>query len=433
MVLIPKTPGATKVDTFRPICLQNSSVKILAKTLTTRLQKEIGDLIDLNQTGFLKGRSIADTFVYAAEVVQACHKRKLSALVIKLDFAKAFDTVSWVGLDCILQARGFSNVWRDWIQSLLSSSKSAVLVNGCPGPWITCRRGLPQGGPMSPYLFLIVADTLQAMIRDSADEIKHPIDQSASCAMFQYADDTLIVLKGDLRAVQKLKIILDLFAAATGLTINYNKSSAVPIHMNDGLIQQCIDTLGCKRESFPQNYLGMPLSAHKLPNLVFSTYIERIEKSLSSWQASLLNTMGRVVLINSVLDSKLIYVMSSMQLPPGLLQQVDKLRRAFLWAGDQNTSSSKCLVALQNVCTTKELGGLGIKDLGTHNICLLLKLIHRLHCANYSAWATWIRQRANLASLKGDLRGHHWEMLRTTLSGHHNCIVRKWKINFFLE
>jgi len=218
MVLIPKTPGATKVDTFRPICLQNSSVKILAKTLTTRLQKEIGDLIDLNQTGFLKGRSIADTFVYAAEVVQACHKRKLSALVIKLDFAKAFDTVSWVGLDCILQARGFSNVWRDWIQSLLSSSKSAVLVNGCPGPWITCRRGLPQGGPMSPYLFLIVADTLQAMIRDSADEIKHPIDQSASCAMFQYADDTLIVLKGDLRAVQKLKIILDLFAAATGLT-----------------------------------------------------------------------------------------------------------------------------------------------------------------------------------------------------------------------
>jgi len=185
--------------------------------------------------------------------------------------------------------------------------------------------------------------------------------------------------------------------------------------MNDGLIQQCIDTLGCKRESFPQNYLGLPLSAHKLPNLVFSTYIERIEKSLSSWQASLLNTMGRVVLINSVLDSKLIYVMSSMQLPPGLLQQVDKLRRAFLWAGDQNTSSSKCLVALQNVCTTKELGGLGIKDLGTHNICLLLKLIHRLHCANYSAWATWIRQRANLASLKGDLRGHHWEMLRTLL------------------
>lgn len=74
MVLIPKTPGATKVDAFRPICLQNCSIKILAKTLTRRLQMEIGELIDLNQTGFLKGRSIADIFVYAAEVVQACQR-----------------------------------------------------------------------------------------------------------------------------------------------------------------------------------------------------------------------------------------------------------------------------------------------------------------------------------------------------------------------
>jgi len=70
-----------------------------------------------------------------------------------------------------------------------------------------------------------------------------------------------------------------------------------------------------------------------------------------------------------------------------VLHQIDKLRRAFLWAGEQNTTSSKCLVAWGNGCTIKDLGGLGIKDLGTHNICLLIKLIHRLYCANSSAWA----------------------------------------------
>ena len=213
---------------------------------------------------------------------------------------------------------------------MLSSSKTVVLVNGCPGPWITCKRGLRQGDPLSPYLFLLVADTLQALIKDAADEIRHPVDQTAPCAVFQYADDTLIVLKGELRAVQKLKTILDLFARATGLAINYNKSSAVPIHLDDALVQQCTQVLDCKLVVFPQNYLGLPLSANKLPNSVFSTYIERTEKSLSSWQASLLNTMGRVVLINSVLDSKLIYVMSCMQVPPGVLHQIDKLRRAFL-------------------------------------------------------------------------------------------------------
>jgi len=183
---------------------------------------------------------------------------------------------------------------------------------------------------LSSYLFLLVADTLQALIKDAADVIRHPVDQTAPCAVFQYADDTLIVLKGELRAVQKLKTILDLFARATGLAINYNKSSAVPIHLDDTLVQQCTQVLDCKLEAFPQNYLGLPLSANKLPNSVFSTYIERTEKSLSSWQASLLNTMGRVVLINSVLDSKLIYVMSCMQVPPGVLHQIDKLRRAFL-------------------------------------------------------------------------------------------------------
>lgn len=76
MVLIPKKAGVTMVDAFRPICLQNYSIKILAKTLMIRLQKEIGRLIDLNQTGFLSGHSIFETFVFVAEVVQACHKHK---------------------------------------------------------------------------------------------------------------------------------------------------------------------------------------------------------------------------------------------------------------------------------------------------------------------------------------------------------------------
>lgn len=164
MVLIPKKYGAVEVDAFRPICLQNCSLKILSKILTRRLQAEIPKLIDLRQTGFIKGRSIADTFIYAAELIQVCHKRKKPAVVLKLDFAKAFDTVNWDWLFRVLQARGFSDVWINWMNTILSTSKSAVLVNGCLGPWINCKRGLRQGDPISPYLFLLVAETLQRMI-----------------------------------------------------------------------------------------------------------------------------------------------------------------------------------------------------------------------------------------------------------------------------
>jgi hypothetical protein len=261
-----------------------------------------------------------------AEVVQACNKRKLLALVLKLDFAKAFDTINWEGLNQIMQIRGFNQLWCSWMHDILSSSKSAVLVNGCPGRWINCKRGLRQGDPLSPYLFLLVADILQAMFRQ-AIRIRHPIDSDAPCCVLQYADDTLTVLRGDFEAAQELKSILDNFFEATGLKINYSKSTLVPIHMDADLVDQCTSAIGCSKQSFPQNYLGLPLSASKLPQSAFSTYVDKTDRFLSSWQASVLNNMGRVVLINSILDSQLVYIMSATQVPPDVIKLIDRRRQ----------------------------------------------------------------------------------------------------------
>jgi len=88
-----------------------------------------------------------------------------------------------------------------------------------------------------------------------------------------------------------------------------------------------------------------------------------------------------------------------------------------MWSRDDNghVSPAKCLVAWQTVCNTKEFSGLGIKDIGTQNICLLLKLLHKLYSNEPSAWAQWVRSRACLASLKGDLHGEHWQVLRSIL------------------
>jgi hypothetical protein len=123
------------------------------------------------------------------------------------------------------------------MMKILESSKSAILLNGAPGPWIKCKRGLRQGDPLSPYLFLLVADTLQQLIRSHAAEIRHPIVAGTGCLTLQYADDTMIVLKGDLNDVAKLKEVLNAFSAATGLCINYYKSSIVPLHMEPDIIQ----------------------------------------------------------------------------------------------------------------------------------------------------------------------------------------------------
>jgi hypothetical protein len=144
-----------------------------------------------HQTGFIKGHSISQNFVYATELVQCCHKRKAPTLVLKQDFAKAFDSVCWDSLIVMLHVRGFPDAWCSWIQQLQETAKSAVLLNGVPGRWISYRRGLLQGDPLSPYLFILVADVLQQLLtRDAA--LRHPLAPERPCVVLQYADDKLI-------------------------------------------------------------------------------------------------------------------------------------------------------------------------------------------------------------------------------------------------
>lgn len=172
LALLPKKANAVLPKDFRPISLQNGVTKICSKGMTIRLQPVITELVHSDQTGFIKGRCIAENILYAAEIVQCCHKRKAKAIALKLDFRKAFNSVEWVSLDRILAAKGFPAKWRQWVHLLNTSSQTAVVLNGVPGKWIQCRRGLRQGDPLSPYLFIIVADLLQQMIIQASNRLQ---------------------------------------------------------------------------------------------------------------------------------------------------------------------------------------------------------------------------------------------------------------------
>jgi len=220
--------------------------------------------------------------VYATELVQCCHKRKAPTIVLKLDFAKAFDSVCWESLLTILKVRGFPAQWCDWIKNLQETSKSAILLNGVPGRWISCRKGLRQGDPLSPYLFILVADLLQQLL--STDTLlRHPLASDRPCTILQYADDTLIVARADVQAVEHLKELLTSFSKATGLNINYNKSMLVPMHVPQDVATQFVGVLGCAQGDFPQTYLGLPLSNEKLNLSAFAPIIARADRYLSGW------------------------------------------------------------------------------------------------------------------------------------------------------
>jgi len=143
--------------------------------------------------------------------------------------------------------------------------------------------------------------------------------------------------------------ILQLFGTASGLTTNLQKSSVLPIQCSEDDKVFLQESLPCQISEFPCKYLGVPLSPHKLTKAQAMSIVERVADRLPSWKADLLTKAGRVILVQYVLTSMLIYILLALELPPSVLKAIDKIRRAFLWKGRKEVKGGHCLLAWPKV------------------------------------------------------------------------------------
>ncbi|PNY12727.1 ribonuclease H [Trifolium pratense] len=355
-------------------------------------------LISKNQSAFLKGRLLVDGVLAINEVVDWVKKKKKECLIFKVDFEKAYDSVSWSFLDYMLRGFGFGEKWRSWIRACVFAGSLSVLVNGSPTEQIDISKGLKQGDPLAPFLFNLVAEVLRALMKNTVNLGYFKGIQISNSGVImshlQYADDTLFVGE-ECECVENLwtiKAILRWFELISGLKVNFFKSKLFGINVGDGFINSATAFLKCKIGSLPFIYLGLPVGANPRRVSTWNPVIEVLQKRLASWKNKYVSLWGRVVLLNSVLAEIPIFYLSLFKMPVGVWKKIIRLQRRFLWGGAAGASKISWVNWL-DVCRSKKEGGLGVKDLRIMNISLLAKWKWRLLSEDESIWKNVLRDK----------------------------------------
>jgi hypothetical protein len=167
IVLIPKQNHPRQFSDYRPISLCNLSYKIITKIIANRIRPLLSRALAEEQLGFLKGRQILDAIGTAQECLHSIKTKNLPAILLKLDLKQAFDCVNWNFLHLILLQCGFGAATTNWMMGCITTASLAVLINGEATKAFHSERGLRQGCPLSPLLFILVLECLSILLKRS--------------------------------------------------------------------------------------------------------------------------------------------------------------------------------------------------------------------------------------------------------------------------
>lgn len=264
IALIPKVEEANTPEKFRPIALCNVLYKIISKVIANRLKTILPGIISQEQSGYVEGRQILDNILLAQEMIHSLQSKKAAGMLIQLDLSKAFDKVSWTYLEATLEAFGFGRPWIKWILSLVKSPRYSILVNGAPSNPFSPSRGIRQGDPLSPFLFVILMEGLSRIIakRKAEGSIKglQPIRSIPATTHQQFVDDTMLHGTPTVKEALAFRNILDVFSQASGMEINFSKSTIFFFNTNQAIQSHLACLLGFRIGSLPSKYLGAPLT-----------------------------------------------------------------------------------------------------------------------------------------------------------------------------
>lgn len=337
--LIPKKSKPENMGDLRPIALCNVVYKVLSKVLANRLKMVLPRVISESPSAFLPGRLISDNVMISFEVMHYL-KRKSSGkkgfMAVKLDMSKAYDRVEWEFLQAVLAKMGFKEQIIRLIMKCVSSISYKILAGGKEVGPIVPGRGLRQGDPLSPYLFILCGEGLTTLINDYERQGKFQGCRVARGAPFithmLFADDSYLYCKADEEGANIVKEILQSFQIASGQQVNLNKSSVFFSTNTEASMKSKVSSiLGINEAGEYSTYLGLPSTLGRNKSVILGYLKDRMSQRIQRWEGRCVSKAGKELLIKTVVQAVPNYAMNVFLLPIEMCREMEQMMSKYWW------------------------------------------------------------------------------------------------------
>ena len=396
LIVLPKVTHPQKASDFRPISCCNVLYKVISKLLCSRLKVALPYLINQCQGAFVPGREIIFNVLICQDLARGYNRKHISPrCMMKIDLHKAFDSIHWHFVEDLLHALHFPKIFTKWIMACVSNVEFSLHLNGQIHGSFKGRRGLRQGDPLSPLLFVLTMEYFSRIMLKTSGHPHfkfHPHCKPLNLTHLMFADDLILFGKADVPTIRIMKEALDSFSQSTGLVANLLKSQIFLGGCSTSLHNHCLQVADFPEGSLPMMYLGIPITASRLSNLECSNLVEKITARVHIWATKNLSFAGRSMLINGVIFGMFNYWASIFLLPQKVLDKLTSICRNFLWGGKIDSSKIP-YISWATTCKAKKNGGAGIKDFKAWNKATIAKLVWAIANKKDSLWVKWVHGR----------------------------------------
>jgi hypothetical protein len=301
-----------------------------------------------------------------------CRDENIRGAIVNIDFEKAFDTVEWDHLYKALASLRLPSKLIDWIKTLYHDIETCIINNGHTSRYFQPERGVRQGCPLSPYLFILTMEPLNRWIKEKLDEYSLQDNKGNKYIISQFADDTSFAIKEGKKGISELFEILDTYSRISGLKINIDKTE---ILLLGGMKKEMVPKRYRKYIKESVSYLGLEISTDtkQTTEVNLNNAVVKIQNLIRTWNKRKIPLSGKVAIIKSLMVPQLTYVLSTLATPSEKkIKEINKMLYKFLNSGGNEKIKRNILISDYGK------GGFKMCDLESHLASTKIRWMERL-------------------------------------------------------